>query len=417
MFKRKTDYGYYSDYNSKSSRPRLRLDRTVLIVVACIVLVLGLVGFINRDRIHLMYDGYSLDEANAILELDGDDISTIYSFDKLDHIETWIDNSKKVKFYNAYEKYYEINPKYKVKKVIKNVDKIFTSQQPKLKALGYSDKVIWDMIKTSSIDDLQSIIDNSLTAKQTAPYRKVKGYELSNMSAYIEKYKEVKNYNYAVNIVNYPFLVGSASQTVNEKYTITNSTDLLALVKKGFYLPKSYEPKDLVTPDMPIAPDCENSKLRKVASDALVKMYKAAKEEGYNLVLNSGYRSYETQQQTYKDFESKYGGQYAAEYVATPGASEHQTGLGVDLTSESVVNKQKNVFGDTSEYKWVMKNAAKYGFICRFPEDKSDITGIEHEPWHFRYVGVKIAKEITDKGWTFEEYCLKTNTIPQVTKN
>ena len=116
------------------------------------------------------------------------------------------------------------------------------------------------------------------------------------------------------------------------------------------------------------------------------------------------------------DFERRFGGQYANEYVAQPGASEHQTGLGIDLTSQSVVEGKKITFGDTDEYKWVIKNCAKYGFIIRFENGTDGITGIAHEPWHLRYVGKDVAKKIVEKEWTFEEYCLYSNVMPKVTK-
>jgi D-alanyl-D-alanine carboxypeptidase len=146
-------------------------------------------------------------------------------------------------------------------------------------------------------------------------------------------------------------------------------------------------------------------------------MIKDAKKEGMYLLLNSGYRSYEEQEKIYQETEQKYGGAYAAEYVATPGASEHQTGLGIDMTSQSVVDKQRLVFGDTTEYKWVVENCAKYGFIVRFTEGTDGITGISHEPWHLRYVGKKVAKEIKDQNWTLEEYCLYKNVIPKFKKD
>ena len=159
------------------------------------------------------------------------------------------------------------------------------------------------------------------------------------------------------------------------------------------------------------------TQLRKVAAEALVKMIKDAKKEGMYLLLNSGYRSYEEQEKIYQETEQKYGGAYAAEYVATPGASEHQTGLGIDMTSQSVVDKQRLVFGDTTEYKWIVENCAKYGFIVRFTEGTDGITGISHEPWHLRYVGKKVAKEIKDQNWTLEEYCLYKNVIPKFKKD
>ena len=69
------------------------------------------------------------------------------------------------------------------------------------------------------------------------------------------------------------------------------------------------------------------------------------------------------------------------------------------------------VFGDTDEYKWVAKNAYKYGFILRYPKNRSDITGTANEPWHLRYVGKDVAKKIVEKEWTFEEYCLYNNVM------
>ena len=112
----------------------------------------------------------------------------------------------------------------------------------------------------------------------------------------------------------------------------------------------------------------------------------------------------QTKQRHIKNW-TKYGGQYAAEYVAIPGGSEHQTGLGIDVTAQSVVEGKKLVFGDTEEYDWVIKHCSDYGFIIRFEEGTDNITGIAHEPWHVRYVGKAVAKEIIKNKWTFEEYC------------
>ena len=147
------------------------------------------------------------------------------------------------------------------------------------------------------------------------------------------------------------------------------------------------------------------------------KDYLTLNKEGLELVVNSAYRSYQTQVETMADFVARYNTQYANEYVAQQGASEHQTGLGIDMTSQSVVDKQRLVFGDTTEYKWVVENCAKYGFIVRFTEGTDGITGISHEPWHLRYVGKKVAKEIKDQNWTLEEYCLYKNVIPKFKKD
>ena len=146
-----------------------------------------------------------------------------------------------------------------------------------------------------------------------------------------------------------------------------------------------------------------------------------AKKEGYDLVVNSAYRSYAHQKETYDDYFDKYDPVTAASLVAEPGASEHQTGLGVDLTCQAVIDDKLNGiensrFGYKPDYKWCIANSYKYGYILRFEEDKANITGIANEPWHFRYVGKEAAQEIFNNGWTLEEYCLNKGIIPDIQK-
>ena len=86
-----------------------------------------------------------------------------------------------------------------------------------------------------------------------------------------------------------------------------------------------------------------------------------------------------------------------------PGTSEHATGLAVDIISTKYGELDEKQ-GDTEEQKWLMEHCSEYGFVLRFPQDKSNITGIIYEPWHYRYVGVDAAKEMTEKGLTLEEY-------------
>lgn len=411
LFNRKPNYSYYSGYNSHG---RLRKDRIVIASIVGVLLIVGILVMFNLTRIKLLMKGYSFGEASEILTLTDAQESEILSHDKMEDILDWMKLSREVSFYDEYQKYYTFNPKMDKKEVVEYIDTVFTTQIPKLKSLGYTDKIIWDILKNASNEDLGYLVDKGYTVKEIENYRKVTGYKIQNTHLYIEKYKEVKDYNYSVTIVNYPFIL--AHNGVVDSYTINNPDNVLALVKKGFYLPTDYEPKDLVIPNIPIAPECDDSKMRKDASKALEEMAAVAEKEDYHLVLNSAYRSYDQQVAVYNEFEKKYGGAYAAEYVAAPGASEHQTGLGVDLTSQSVLDGERLVFGDTAEYKWVLKNAYKYGFVVRFTTETADITGIAHEPWHLRYVGKEVAKEIFDKGWTFEEYCLYNNVIPKVTK-
>ena len=411
MFRKKRDYGYYSSYSGSGSR--LRVGRVAIIGVIIAVVIIAVVIVLNLTRIQLLFKGYSFSQASEILSLTKEEEDEILSHDKMDHIVNWIEESDNVEWYDEYEKYLGLNKKLEYVDVVSYIDNLYENQVPKLKSLSYSNDDIWKLIKDgASEDDFQYLIDNNYSAKDLEPYSKVEGYKIQNLAGYISAYATYKDYNYAVCITNYPFIVSSNGDP-EESYTISNPDELLTLVKKGFYLPDDYEP-ELVEPDIPVAPDCENSQMTPETSKALTKMYKAAKKEGLELVVNSAYRSYETQVAIYNDFETRYGGQYASEYVAAPGASEHQTGLGLDLTSQSVVEGKKITFGDTEEYRWVVENCYKYGFIIRFEDGTDGITGIAHEPWHLRYVGEEVAKEIVKNKWTFEEYCLYNNVMPKV---
>ncbi len=423
LFKKKTDYSYYSSYDSHYSRKRVRVDRAVIAGIAGVLLVVGIVVYLNFNRIQFLWKGYSWSTTSEILrQFDNEEEKEILEHDKMDHILKWIDRSNKVELYDDYEKYYTVSKKLKndfqYDEVVEFIDDVFTGHLKMLSNYGYTNDIIWDLLNNgANKSDLTYLLENKLDNETTAPYREVEGYKIKSMLDYIAKYNEVKNYNYAVNIVNYPFIISSNGDS-SAHYEIANPDDLLSLVKKGFYLSADYEPGDLVEPEEKyVAPDCGNRMLRKDAYEAMVKMIKDAEKEDLHLLLNSGYRSYAEQTKIYNETEQKYGGAYAAEYVAKPGASEHQTGLGLDMTSQSVVDGQRLVFSDTAEYKWVLANCQKYGFVIRFEEGKDNITGISHEPWHLRYVGEDVARDMTEHSWTFEEYCLYNNVIPELKKD
>ena len=137
------------------------------------------------------------------------------------------------------------------------------------------------------------------------------------------------------------------------------------------------------------------------------EMYKAAYEDGIHLVPISGYRSVERQTRNFERKINYYidqgyskveATQEAATIILPPGTSEHNAGLAMDICS-----LEQN-FEDTKEFEWLCENAADYGFILRYPEDKQDITKIIYEPWHWRYVGVEAAKEMKASGECLEEY-------------
>lgn len=136
---------------------------------------------------------------------------------------------------------------------------------------------------------------------------------------------------------------------------------------------------------------------------AFTQMAADARGEGLTLAVRSGYRDWKTQDASFKRAWSKYG-ERARRYYAEAGHSEHQTGLALDLSS-GAVGQPGYAFAKTPEAGWVAAHAARYGFIIRYPEGKQAVTGVDHEPWHLRWVGVDIATEIArTPGVTLEEY-------------
>ena len=184
-------------------------------------------------------------------------------------------------------------------------------------------------------------------------------------------------------------------------YENVQETDLakdnLMIVNKFYYLKNDFEPEDLVTLD-DIYNIGTNNKLRKVAAEAFMKMADAAKLDNISLKNASGYRNYEYQETLYNDYVKRDGKEAADTYSARAGYSEHQTGLATDI------NQINDAFENTDAFKWLSENAYKYGFILRYPKDKENLTGYKYEPWHYRYVGTSVAKQIYEEDLTFEEY-------------
>ena len=139
----------------------------------------------------------------------------------------------------------------------------------------------------------------------------------------------------------------------------------------------------------------------------LARMYNAALNDNITLKINNAYRSKDEQNQIFESKMNAYENEgYTKEKayeqttltVQVPGYSEHETGLAIDFSNEGHYDENEKM------WEWLKNNAYKYGFILRYPEDKYEITKINYEPWHYRYVGKKAAKDITNKNLTLEEY-------------
>ncbi len=186
----------------------------------------------------------------------------------------------------------------------------------------------------------------------------------------------------------------------------TDPTSITVLVNKEYKVPSDYEPEDLVEPNVAFSFNYKDEKrmLREEAAKQLELLFKGAKRFGYELLGVSGYRSYERQKTLYEFNLMKYGYEYTQKYSAMPGTSEHQTGLAIDISCKSMGGILRTTFADTKEGKWVQNNAYKYGYVVRYANNKTDLTGYAYEPWHIRYVGYDLAKYLHDNNMTLDEY-------------
>lgn len=170
-----------------------------------------------------------------------------------------------------------------------------------------------------------------------------------------------------------------------EYNTLGDIMDYLLLVNRDNLLNKTYIPSDLVN-SKSIYKDniLINNKVLRMFN----LMRNEAKKYGYDIDIMSGYRTYEYQEKIYNKLVHDKGLNYAIRHIAPAGASEHQTGLAIDIC----IYRDEKCFieheiSDFEEIEWLHKNAHRYGFILRYPYGMEDKTGYNYEPWHFRYVG------------------------------
>ncbi len=191
---------------------------------------------------------------------------------------------------------------------------------------------------------------------------------------------------------------------IKEVDTVPDS--LTVLINKEFSLPSDYVPKNLTAPAITFSFRGYHEKklMRQDAAKSLEELVEAASCKGLRINGVSGYRSYRRQLNIYNKNIMKNGLEYTNKYSAKAGYSEHQSGLAMDVSTNSIRNRLDVSFADTKEGKWLKENCWKFGYIIRYPEGKSHITGYAYEPWHIRYVGNELAKYLTENELTMEEY-------------
>lgn len=198
-------------------------------------------------------------------------------------------------------------------------------------------------------------------------------------------------------ITNIIFCFTARTENTAPETSASEENNLLILVNSDNSLPDNYKISLCRTPEDEYVAECIYPHIN--------DLFKAAESQGFSPEITSGYRSEKDQKKLFNNrirdhirqgYSKKEATSLAGEYVAIPRHSEHETGLAVDINSST---------GDKWEfYYWMEENCHKYGFILRYPSEKEDITGIEYEPWHFRFVGKDVAAYIHQNNITLEEY-------------
>lgn len=203
------------------------------------------------------------------------------------------------------------------------------------------------------------------------------------------------------------------SQDGGTRGEVTSSADTLSSTEEGWSLVLINEVHPLDTEYRPeLAEIVEGKFVDTRILKELTAMLEDAVDEGMNMYICSAYRDYEEQRQVFNTTMVDWINQGKSPLeayeetkisVAVPGTSEHASGLALDIVSTQYGELDEKQ-AETAEAKWLAENCWKYGFILRYPPEKSAVTGIIFEPWHYRYVGKDAAKEIKEKDITLEEY-------------
>lgn len=367
-----------------AKKRKLKLKKPFVIILKIIFIVilvfLGMFLFYSYQVKDVSKLGYDKEASKNILLLGKKDAIKSYEYsDTLNaafkskyYKDANLDSYSKIKYQDQ-------------KNIIKNINTLIDK--------GYSNSNISLILAHGNDDDVSEFAKRDkikyLEEFYSLSYAKLKYYD-----RYVKYSSETgEDEETTVLFVN---LSMDTDDYVNPVKTSAFSIDML--VNKHYKLDEDFVPDDLVEFDQEYCND-EVQEGNREAVVAFKNMYEAAKKEGLGLVINSSYRSYQDQENICNTFKDLYGEGYVTKYVALPGFSEHQTGLAFDIGSTS-----SKVFAESKEYEWMKENAYKYGFILRFTKSNAYITGFRSEPWHYRYVGKKVAKYIYDNNISLEEY-------------
>ena len=199
-------------------------------------------------------------------------------------------------------------------------------------------------------------------------------------------------------VLNSDFTLLSLDNITHHVASEDNGWNLI-LVNRDSYIPDDYQ--------VELTELSNGKKVDSRIYPELQEMFNDARAQGYGLFVREGYRTQEEQQQLMDEKIEAYENEgkskseakkLAEQWVAIPGTSEHQLGIAVDINADTTKSSSDDV------YNWLAENAHTYGFIKRYPSNKTDITGVINEPWHYRYVGKEAASKMYSQGICLEEY-------------
>lgn len=283
-----------------------------------------------------------------------------------------------------------------VYKIPNNDQIVFKQTDSNLVNIGY-DKETIKLINEKLTDKEIKKLNNINKIDELEMFIKEKYYLHKNLDRYIS-YSTAnpdQNIKDVIALVN----VNADKEAYKDSRPANLSKGNLILVNKYNSLSENYEPKGIF--DINIKYAYENRKITNEVNEAFIEMYNAARKENIDLYITSAYRSYSYQKLLYNNYLSTYGEEYANTISAYPGYSEHQTSLALDILSPGI---DMSNFEKSKAYQWLKDNSYKYGFILRYPKDKTAITGYAFESWHYRYLGKEIAKKVYEENITYDEY-------------
>lgn len=377
------------------------MKKKTIIIISIILVITILISSIiflytSKDKLKLKSIGYNNIETNEILKLNETEIKKILKYNYNENIIYIIksDNydSKKLDLYLKYINENKDINYLKIFNLINHKDTDLNKIDEYIKLLKKYDNINGIISYINNYKDYEINLDNT-----TLSFIEEKYFIIDNLNRYLKYYKNNKNLSYKEIIthinsnLDYPFYESSPADL---------SKGMYSLINKYYYLDYNFIPDNLETVSYEYA--INNTKLNKLALENFIKMADDAKKENLTLKITTAYRDYNFQSILYNNYVNSDGKDLADTYSARPGYSEHQFGYSFDLTNSNYSDFEK--FEYTDEYTWLQENAYKYGFIQRYPKDKEYITGYQFESWHYRYVGIDIAKYIYENDITYEEY-------------